>query len=57
MNAKSDNYVIWVQKLVTAYEPLIDAKDRAFSRFLLDIPQVPPEVLQILRDISVEPER
>ncbi|THH09925.1 hypothetical protein EW145_g1681 [Phellinidium pouzarii] len=51
------NYPIWVQKLVSAYEPLIDAKDRSFSRFLLDIPSVPQEVLLMLRDLCVEPDR
>ncbi|KAI5124287.1 hypothetical protein M0805_005134 [Coniferiporia weirii] len=51
------NYPTWVQKLVTAYEPLIDSKHRTFSRFLLDIPLVPQEVLFMLRDLCVEPDR
>lgn len=50
-------YPLWVQKLVTAYEPMIDTKDRTFSRFLLDIPLVPPETLKLLRDLCVEPDR
>ncbi|KAH8111033.1 Symplekin tight junction protein C terminal-domain-containing protein [Phellopilus nigrolimitatus] len=51
------NYPIWVQKIVTVYEPLIDAKDRTFARFLLDIPLVPEDVLFMLRDLCVEPDR
>lgn len=51
------NYPIWLQKLLNAYEPLLDAKDRTFSRFLLDIPHVPQEVLLLLRDLCLEPDR
>lgn len=54
---KYSNYPLWVQKLVSAYEPMIDAKDRTFARFLLDIPFVPQEVLHMLRDLCVEPDR
>ncbi|KAL5492454.1 hypothetical protein ACEPAI_3901 [Sanghuangporus weigelae] len=50
-------YPLWVQKLVNAYEPMIDAKDRTLSKFLLDIPFIPQEVLNLLRDLCVEHDR
>lgn len=34
-----------------------DSKDKAFSRFLLDLPDVPPDILDMLRELSVEPEK
>jgi symplekin len=49
--------MIWVQKLVTAYEPMIDSRDRTFSHFLLNIPLVPQGVLTMLRDLCLEPDR
>ena len=51
------NYPIWLQKLLNAYEARLDMKDRMFSRFLLDIPHVPQDVLQLLRDLCLEPDR
>ncbi|TDL24074.1 hypothetical protein BD410DRAFT_767966 [Rickenella mellea] len=51
------NYPTWVHHLVSRYEPLLDAKDRTFARFLLDIPLVPPDVLNLLRDLCIDQER
>lgn len=56
-NVQLNNYDIWLQKIVNTYENLIDAKDRTLSRFLLDVPHVPPEVLDTLREICAEPDR
>lgn len=57
MFLQAGNYDIWLTKLVQAYEPSIDAKDRTFSRFLLDIPHVPRVILTLLRDLCLEGDR
>lgn len=51
------NYPVWVEKLVTAYETLLDNKDRTLSRFLLDIPSVPQSSFIMLRDLCCEKDR
>ncbi|KAL0576456.1 hypothetical protein V5O48_005531 [Marasmius crinis-equi] len=48
------NYDIWLNQLVAAYQTHLDGKDRTFSRFLMDIPAVPPDLLDLLRDLCVE---
>lgn len=35
----------------------MDGKDRTFSRFLLDLPSVPADVLGLLRDLCADAER
>ncbi|PCH44216.1 hypothetical protein WOLCODRAFT_138834 [Wolfiporia cocos MD-104 SS10] len=51
------NYETWLNQIVAAYQTHLDGKDRTFSRFLLDLPHVPPDVLSLLRESCVEPER
>ncbi|KDQ61760.1 hypothetical protein JAAARDRAFT_204204 [Jaapia argillacea MUCL 33604] len=51
------NYDIWLNQIVAAYQTHMDAKDKAFARFLLDIPSVPGDVLGLLRDLCLEPDR
>jgi len=34
-----------------------DNKDKAFAKFLLDLPSIPADVLDLLRDLSVDPEK
>ncbi|KAG6821193.1 hypothetical protein H0H93_004013 [Arthromyces matolae] len=48
------NYDIWLNQIVATYQTLLDAKDRTFSRFLLDLPSVPEDVLGLLRDLCIE---
>ncbi|KXN86580.1 Symplekin [Leucoagaricus sp. SymC.cos] len=48
------NYDIWLNQIVASYQTLLDGKDRTFSRFLLDLPAVPPDVLGLLRDLCVD---
>ncbi|KAG9035999.1 hypothetical protein FRB95_009999 [Tulasnella sp. JGI-2019a] len=49
-------YDIWVQKLLIAQKEKLDAKDKAFSRFLVDLPSLPPNLLSLLRDLCLDPE-
>ena len=56
-SSKRLNYEIWLLKLVSVYEPQIDAKDRTLSRFLLDIPHIPSDILNTLRELCTEPDR
>ncbi|KAJ6591683.1 Symplekin tight junction protein C terminal-domain-containing protein [Mycena vulgaris] len=54
------NYDMWLNQIVASYQTLLDGKDRTFSRFLLDLPAVPEDVLGLLRELCVDtnsPER
>ena len=51
------NYDTWLNQIVAVYQTHLDGKDRTFSRFLMDIPAVPPDILDLLRDLCVEYER
>jgi len=48
------NYDVWLNQIVASYQTLLDGKDRTFSRFLLDLPTVPGDVLGLLRDLCVD---
>ncbi|KAG1760128.1 Symplekin tight junction protein C terminal-domain-containing protein [Suillus occidentalis] len=59
------NYDLWLNQVVSTYQTVLegkpegkpDFKDKAFARFLLDLPSVPPDVLGLLRDLSVDPDK
>ncbi|KAI0629295.1 Symplekin tight junction protein C terminal-domain-containing protein [Trametes polyzona] len=51
------NYETWLNQVVAAYQTHADGKDRTFSRFLLDLPQVPQDILTLLRESCVEADR
>ncbi|KAI0352302.1 hypothetical protein OH77DRAFT_1523357 [Trametes cingulata] len=51
------NYETWLNQIVAAYQTHTDGKDRTFSRFLLDLPHVPQDILTMLRESCVEPDR
>ena len=51
------NYDTWLNQIVVSYQTLLDGKDRTFSRFLLDLPSVPRDVLALLRDLCVDADR
>ncbi|KAJ7115848.1 Symplekin tight junction protein C terminal-domain-containing protein [Mycena epipterygia] len=48
------NYDTWLNQIVASYQTLLDGKDRTFSRFLLDLPAVPEDVLSLLRELCVD---
>nr|GAT46745.1 predicted protein [Mycena chlorophos] len=48
------NYDTWLSQIVAAYQTLLDSKDRTFSRFLLDLPSVPEDVLDLLRELCID---
>ncbi|KAK7030720.1 mitogen-activated protein kinase [Favolaschia claudopus] len=48
------NYDTWLNQIVASYQTLLDGKDRTFSRFLLDLPAVPEDVLGLLRELCVD---
>ncbi|KAG8889606.1 hypothetical protein FRB98_003668 [Tulasnella sp. 332] len=49
-------YDLWVQKLLMAQKEKLDPKDKAFSRFLVDLPALPPNLLSLLRDLCLDPD-
>ncbi|TFK51746.1 hypothetical protein OE88DRAFT_1679157 [Heliocybe sulcata] len=51
------NYDIWLSQILAAHQTHLDARDRTFTRFLLDLPSIPPDVLEMLRELCLESER
>ncbi|KZT27847.1 hypothetical protein NEOLEDRAFT_1130335 [Neolentinus lepideus HHB14362 ss-1] len=51
------NYDIWLSQILAAYQTHLDARDRTFTRFLLDLPSIPMDVLELLRELCIGPER
>ncbi|KAI0072686.1 hypothetical protein K474DRAFT_1604648 [Panus rudis PR-1116 ss-1] len=51
------NYETWLSQLVAMHQTHLDGKDRSFSRFLLDLPSVPADLLNLLREMCVEQDR
>ncbi|KAF8909398.1 Symplekin tight junction protein C terminal-domain-containing protein [Gymnopilus junonius] len=54
------NYETWLNQIVVSYQTSLDGKDKTFARFLLDLPSIPTNVLDILRDLcedSSSPDR
>ncbi|KIO25859.1 hypothetical protein M407DRAFT_24815 [Tulasnella calospora MUT 4182] len=49
-------YDIWVQRLLAAQTPKLDAKDKTFTRFLIDLPSLPPNILSLLSDLCIDPD-
>lgn len=47
-----DQYPIWLEKLVHAWIPTIDAKDRSLAKFLADLPEIAPAVLDLVAELS-----
>lgn len=51
--------------MVSSYQTILegraegkpDGKDKAFAKFLLDLPSIPADVLDLLRDLSVDHEK
>ncbi|KAF9045824.1 hypothetical protein BDZ89DRAFT_1188893 [Hymenopellis radicata] len=50
------NYETWLNQIVSNYQAILDGKDRSFSRFLLDLPDIPSDIFILLRELCVEPE-
>ncbi|KAI5992594.1 Symplekin tight junction protein C terminal-domain-containing protein [Pisolithus orientalis] len=59
------NYQSWLNQIISTYQTVLegnadekpDSKDKAFSRFSLDLPDVPSDIWDILRDLSVNDAR
>jgi symplekin len=51
------NYETWLNQIVASYQILLDGKDKTFSRFLLDLPSVPADVLGLLRELCIDAEK
>ncbi|KAI0091687.1 Symplekin tight junction protein C terminal-domain-containing protein [Irpex rosettiformis] len=51
------NYETWLNQIVAVYQTHLDNKDRTFSRFLLDLPSVTPDVLSLLREMCIDPDK
>ncbi|KDR80507.1 hypothetical protein GALMADRAFT_264472 [Galerina marginata CBS 339.88] len=48
------NYDAWLNQIVVSYQTILDGKDKTFARFLLDLPSIPADVLDLLRDLCVD---
>jgi hypothetical protein len=48
------NYETWLNQIVASYQTTLDGKDKTFARFLLDLPSLPTDVLDLLRDLCLD---
>jgi symplekin len=53
----SGHYGVWLAKLIDSQLPTLTAKDKTFSQFLLDLPKIPSNVLNTLRELCLDPDR
>lgn len=59
------SYELWLNQIISTYRTVLegkadgkpDSRDKAFWRFLLDLPDVPGNVLDILRDLCAEAQK
>ncbi|KAG8985920.1 hypothetical protein FRB90_004362 [Tulasnella sp. 427] len=51
---RQPQYDVWVQKLLVAQTSKLDAKDKTFTRFLIDLPSLPPNILSLLSDLCID---
>jgi symplekin len=51
------NYDTWLGQITASYQALLDSKDKAFPKFLTDLPHVPADVLELLRELCVDRDR
>ncbi|KIY64034.1 hypothetical protein CYLTODRAFT_402460 [Cylindrobasidium torrendii FP15055 ss-10] len=50
------NYETWLNQIISRWEALLENKDKSFQKFLLDLPDIPNEVLTLLRELCMEAE-
>ncbi|KAJ3505780.1 hypothetical protein NLJ89_g7237 [Agrocybe chaxingu] len=48
------NYETWLNQIMASYQTILDGKDKTFARFLLDLPSIPTDVLDLLRDLCTD---
>lgn len=48
------NYEAWLNQVVASYQTVLDGKDKTFARFLLDLPSIPADVLELLRELCTD---
>jgi symplekin len=48
------NYETWLNQIVASYQTALDGKDKTFARFLLDLPSLPTDVLDLLRELCLD---
>lgn len=51
------NYEAWLNQIVASYQTVLDGKDKTFARFLLDLPSIPADVLELLRELCTDSSR
>ena len=48
------HYDTWLRRILDAFRTQLDPRDRAFARFLLDLPELSDETLEMVREMCVE---
>lgn len=51
------HYGVWLRRLLDGYRARLDAKDRTFARFLLDLPELSDELLQFVRELCLDTDK
>lgn len=46
-----------MNQIVASYQTFLDGDDKTFSRFILDLPSVPSDVLDLLRELCIDAEK
>ncbi|KAG8748374.1 hypothetical protein FRC10_005921 [Ceratobasidium sp. 414] len=50
-------YDLWLVRLAVALKARIEAKDKTFARFLMELPSVPADVLSLCRELAEAPQQ
>ncbi|KAG8745157.1 hypothetical protein FRC12_014635, partial [Ceratobasidium sp. 428] len=54
---REQKYDAWLVRLAVALKARIEAKDKTFARFLMELPAVPAEVLSLCRELAEAPQQ
>nr|XP_019049865.1 symplekin [Kwoniella bestiolae CBS 10118]OCF28795.1 symplekin [Kwoniella bestiolae CBS 10118] len=56
-SSPTDSYTDNLISILTAYLPKIDAKDKTLFAFVSDLPEIPPQLIQLLEDLCQDTDR
>jgi symplekin len=54
---RQPQYHKWIMKLMDAIFPFLESRDRLFMRMLSETPEFPPELLEKIKMLCLDPDR
>ncbi|EJD43771.1 hypothetical protein AURDEDRAFT_65903 [Auricularia subglabra TFB-10046 SS5] len=51
------NYGNWLRRILNGYRSHLDSKDRTFARFLLDLPGISDDILDFVRELTLDADK